>query len=169
MEIFVGNLPFDITEQQIKDKFAECGEVSNVRMLTDKITGRFRGIAFVSFVNDDDARNALDNLNGVDLGGRPMRIEKDKGIDHRFNGFGGSFAPKKRGFNQRSQKRNFSREDGQSENSDKPFKKSFKGFKRSQGASKYAGKKGKDFRFKREGDFRKAPKREERPRSRIFE
>ena len=112
MEIFVGNLPFEITEEQIKDKFAECGEVSNVRMLTDKRTGRFRGIAFVSFVNDDDARNALDNFNGVDLGGRPMRIEKDKGIDHRFNGFGGSFAPKKKFAKKEfSRKKDFTRKD----------------------------------------------------------
>ena len=129
MEIFVGNLPFDITEEQIKDKFAECGEVSNVRMLTDKRTGRFRGIAFVSFVNDDDARNALDNFNGVDLGGRPMRIEKDRGIDHRFNGFGGSFAPKKRFAKKEfSQNKDFPKK--RFSQTRKPFKKNedFNGF-----------------------------------------
>lgn len=170
MEIFVGNLPFDITEQNIKDKFSEIGEVASVRMLTDKLTGRFRGIAFVSFDDDDVARNAIDILDGADLGGRPMRVDKNKAIEYRFNGFGGGFAPKKKEFKSRPQKRNFSQEGEQSEDSTKPFKKSFKDFKkRPHNTSKYAGKKGKDFRFKRDdGDFKRTPKHEERPRSRIF-
>ncbi len=107
MEIFVGNLPFDVTEQDIREKFAECGEVSNVKMLFDKMSGRFRGIAFVSFEDESQAKGAVANLNGVDLGGRPMRIDFSRGIEHRFNGFGGGFAPRKKFF--KNDNRNFSR------------------------------------------------------------
>ncbi len=108
MEIFVGNLPFDVTEQDIREKFAECGEVSNIKMLFDKMSGRFRGIAFVSFEDDSQARDAVANLNGVDFGGRPMRIDFSKGIERRFNGFGGGFAPKKKFF--KNDNRDFPRE-----------------------------------------------------------
>ncbi|MBQ6534165.1 MAG: hypothetical protein IJI37_03265 [Opitutales bacterium] len=95
MEIFVGNLPFDITEGEIREKFGECGTVSSVKMLTDKLSGRFRGIAFVSFDDDEQAKAAVEKLNGADLGGRPMRVDISRSIDRRFNGFGAGFAPKR--------------------------------------------------------------------------
>lgn len=91
MEIFVGNLPFDITEQEIRDKFAECGAVSNVKMLMDKFSGRFRGIAFVSMDDQAQAEKAVETLNGVELGGRPMKVDKSRERGDRFNGFGGGF------------------------------------------------------------------------------
>ena len=170
MEIFVGNLPFDITEQQIKDKFSECGEVSGVRMLTDKMTGRFRGLAFVSYDDDDIAHTAIETFDGVELGGRPMRVDKCKAIEHRFNGFGGGFAPKKKEFKPRQQNRNFApRDENKDDNSFRPFKKGKDFKKRPFGAPKGAGRKGKDFRFKREdGDFPRSSRRDERPRSRVF-
>jgi len=95
MEIFVGNLPFDITEGDIKEKFSECGTVASVKMLTDKLSGRFRGIAFVSFDDDEQAKAAVEKLNGADLGGRPMRVDISRSIDRRFNGFGAGFSPKR--------------------------------------------------------------------------
>ena len=91
MEIFVGNLPFDITEQEIRDKFAEIGAVSNVKMLMDKFSGRFRGIAFVSMDDQAQAEKAVETLNGVDLGGRPMKVDRSRERSERFNGFGGGF------------------------------------------------------------------------------
>lgn len=91
MEIFVGNLPFDITEQEIRDKFAEIGVVSNVKMLMDKFSGRFRGIAFVSMDDQAQAEKAVETLNGADLGGRPMKVDKSRERGDRFNGFGGGF------------------------------------------------------------------------------
>ena len=78
MEIFVGNLPFDITEQEIRDKFAEIGAVSNVKMLMDKFSGRFRGIAFVSMDDQAQAEKAVETLNGADLGGRPMKVDRSR-------------------------------------------------------------------------------------------
>ncbi len=116
MEIFVGNLPFDVTEQEIREKFAEIGEVSNVKMLFDKLSGRFRGIAFVTFEDDSQARLAVEKLNGEDFGGRPLRLDISRGIEHRFNGFGGGFAPKKKFF--KNNNRNFFRANDNRENND---------------------------------------------------
>lgn len=97
MEIFVGNLPFDITEQEIRDKFAECGAVSNVKMLMDKFSGRFRGIAFVSMDDEQQAQTAIETLDGVELGGRPMKVDRSRERTERFNGFGGGFRPRNSG------------------------------------------------------------------------
>lgn len=98
MEIFVGNLPFDVTEQEITDVFAAYGAVSAVKMLMDKMTGRFRGIAFVTMSDDAQAQQAMDALNGKDLGGRPMRIDKTRERSDRFNGEGGGFGGNRGGF-----------------------------------------------------------------------
>ena len=92
MEIFVGNLPFDITEQEVADAFAQHGTVSKIKMLTDRETGRFRGIAFVTMDDDTQAKAAVDALNEKDLGGRPMRVSQSRGKDERpprFSGFSG--------------------------------------------------------------------------------
>lgn len=91
MEIFVGNLPFDITEQEIRDVFAKYGAISNIKMLTDKFTGRFRGIAFVTIDDDASAQKAIEEMNGADLGGRPMRLDRTRPREERFSGFGGGF------------------------------------------------------------------------------
>lgn len=68
MDIFVKNLPFEITEQEINEAFARYGEVSGVKMLFDKESGRFRGMAFVTMQNFSEAQAAIDSLNGADLG-----------------------------------------------------------------------------------------------------
>lgn len=112
MEIFVGNLPFSITEQEIRDAFAPHGTVDSVKMLMDKFSGRFRGIAFVVMSDDAQAQAAIAALNGVELGGRPMRVDQSRERTPRFNGFGGSydkkdggeFRPRRGGFRPR---RNF--------------------------------------------------------------
>ena len=97
MEIFVGNLPFNITEREIIDTFAKHGEVSAVKMLKDKQTGRFRGIAFVTMPDDSQANVAIEALNNVELGGRPMRVDRSRERVRRFNGFGGGFRGSRRG------------------------------------------------------------------------
>ena len=91
MDIFVSNLPFQITEREISEAFAAHGEVSGVKMLFDKVSGRFRGMAFVSMARPADAEAAIAALNGADLGGRPMRVDRSRPREERFNGFGGGF------------------------------------------------------------------------------
>ena len=98
MDIFVKNLPFEITEQEINEAFARYGEVSGVKMLFDKESGRFRGMAFVTMQNFSEAQAAIDSLNGADLGGRPMRVEVSRPREQRITGFGGGFSREKRSF-----------------------------------------------------------------------
>jgi len=102
MEIFVGNLPFDITEQEVKDAFAVHGAVAAVKMLTDRISGRFRGIAFVTMDDEAQAQAAISALNNADLKGRPMRVDQSRERTQRFGGFGGGFSkPREGGFRPR--------------------------------------------------------------------
>ncbi len=73
--IYVGNLPFSSTEEEVRDLFAAYGEVGSVKLISDRETGRPRGFGFVE-MNDADADSAIQALNGKDLGGRTLRINE---------------------------------------------------------------------------------------------
>ena len=73
--IYVGNLPFSATETEVRDLFAAHGTVESVRLMTDRDTGRPRGFGFVE-MGDGDAARAIQALNGVDFGGRSLRINE---------------------------------------------------------------------------------------------
>ena len=92
MNIFVGSLPFKIQESELKQYFEEYGEVSSVKIITDKFTGRSKGFAFVEMPDDASAQKAIDALNGSDIGGRPAVVnqaEEKKERDNRGGGGGG--------------------------------------------------------------------------------
>lgn len=72
-KLFVGNLPYSATEDQLRDMAAEFGEVLSVRIITDQYTGRSRGFGFIEMENADAA---LSQLNGKELDGRPLRINE---------------------------------------------------------------------------------------------
>jgi RNA recognition motif-containing protein len=72
--IYVGNLSFQTTEQALSDLFAEHGKVDNVAIITDRISGRSRGFAFVEMANDAEAKAAMEAINGRELDGRPLRV-----------------------------------------------------------------------------------------------
>lgn len=76
MDIFVGNLNFRMEEDQLEQLFAEFGEVSSVRIMKDKITGRARGFGFVSMPNESEADAAITSLDGREIQGRPLRVNK---------------------------------------------------------------------------------------------
>ncbi|MDZ7935201.1 MAG: RNA-binding protein [Emticicia sp.] len=91
MNIFVGSLPFKIEESELKQYFEEYGEVSSVKIITDKFTGRSKGFAFVEMPDDASAQKAIDALNGNDIGGRPAVVnqaEEKKERDNRGGGGG---------------------------------------------------------------------------------
>ena len=90
MEVFVGNLPFDLTKKALIDAFREFGEIGIVRMMFDA-QNRFRGIAYVEFVEDDCARRAIAEMNGKEIGGRVVKVDYARPLRPRFNGFGGAF------------------------------------------------------------------------------
>ncbi len=73
--IYVGNLPYSATEDELRDLFGQHGEVTSVKLISDRDTGRFRGFGFVE-MDDNDAGAAIETLNGSDFGGRSLRVNE---------------------------------------------------------------------------------------------
>lgn len=73
--IYVGNIPFGATEDEIRNMFAQYGEVQSIKFINDRETGRFRGFGFVE-MNEEDAKAAITALNGAQVGGRSLRINE---------------------------------------------------------------------------------------------
>ena len=98
MNIFVGSLPFRLEETELRTRFEEFGEVSSVKIITDKFSGRSKGFGFVEMPDDAAAQKAIDALNGTDIGGRAVVVNKSeerKRDDSR--GGGGNFRGGNRG------------------------------------------------------------------------
>jgi len=72
--LYVGNLNFKTDEEGLKSFFAQNGAVVSARIITDKETGRSRGFGFVEMETDDEASNTIEQLDGQELDGRPLRI-----------------------------------------------------------------------------------------------
>jgi RNA recognition motif-containing protein len=88
--IYVGNLPFRATEEQVRDLFSQYGQVDSIAMITDRETGKFRGFCFVE-MGDADADNAIRALNNFQMDGRALRINEAMPRDsQRSSGGGGS-------------------------------------------------------------------------------
>ena len=88
-KIYVGNLPFSSTEDELRDLFGRHGDVQSVNVITDRETGRARGFAFVEMGNAGDAANAIKDLDGSELGGRNLRVNEAE--DKPRGGGGGGF------------------------------------------------------------------------------
>lgn len=88
--LYVGNLAFQTAEDVIRDVFEEVGEVTDVKLITDRETGRSRGFAFVTMATDEAAQKAISELDGASLDGRPLRVnEAEERRDRRGPGGGG--------------------------------------------------------------------------------
>ena len=74
-KIYVGNLPWRTTDDELKEHFAAYGSVNSVAIITDRETGRSRGFAFVE-MDDEGADKAIQEANGKELGGRPLRVNE---------------------------------------------------------------------------------------------
>ena len=75
--LFVGNLPFDTTESQVKQLIEGDGRtVRSVKIISDKETGRSRGFAFVDLDSEEEAKAAISELDGKDFGGRPLKVNE---------------------------------------------------------------------------------------------
>ena len=94
MSIFVGNLPFRAEQEDVAELFAPFGEVANCALPLERDTGRKRGFAFVELVDPDSEDRAIDALQGAELMGRPLRINK---AEPRSPGGGGG-APRRGGY-----------------------------------------------------------------------
>jgi RNA recognition motif-containing protein len=95
MKIFVGSLPFSVQDDDLREYFEEYGEVTSATVIMDKISGRSRGFGFVEMADDAEAQKAIEELNGAELSGRTIVVNKaeDKRDDRRggggFSGGGG--------------------------------------------------------------------------------
>lgn len=76
IKLFVGNLPWSATDQDLHQLFSQAGQVSSASVVTDRQTGRSRGFGFVEFSNDDEGRAAIDKLNGQDMDGRAITVNE---------------------------------------------------------------------------------------------
>ena len=88
--LYVGNLSFHTTEEALQGAFANCGDVTEVKIMLDRDTGRSRGFGFVVMGTETDAKNAISQMNGVELDGRQLRVnEADQRRDRPGGGGGG--------------------------------------------------------------------------------
>jgi RNA recognition motif-containing protein len=87
-KIYVGNMPFTTTEEEIRTLFGEAGAVTSVSVITDRFTGRSRGFAFVE-MNDADAEKAVQMLNGRKIGDRALVVNEARPMGERKPGGGG--------------------------------------------------------------------------------
>lgn len=88
MKLYVGNMPFAMTEDDLRDLFAQHGEVVSANVITDRNTGRARGFGFVE-MNDDDAQTAMSALNETEVMGRKIIVNQAKPRRDRGGGGGG--------------------------------------------------------------------------------
>lgn len=83
MNIYVGNLPYKIDEDQLKALFEQFGEVVSTRIVKDKFTGNAKGFAFVEMADKDEAQRAIDELNGSEFEGRNIRVNEARPREER--------------------------------------------------------------------------------------
>jgi RNA recognition motif-containing protein len=84
--IYVGNLPFSATEDEVRDLFAAHGAVTSVTLIVDRETGRLRGFGFVEMEDDQDANAAIEALNGSELQGRSLTVNVARPREERRGG-----------------------------------------------------------------------------------
>jgi len=83
MNIYVGNLSYSMSEDELRAAFAAHGEVSSVKILTDRETGRSRGFGFVEMPNHSEGETAINQLNGKEVGGRALRVNEARPRERR--------------------------------------------------------------------------------------
>ncbi len=92
-KIYVGNLSFNMDDQQLSDLFANFGTVESAKIVTDRDTGRSKGFAFIEMSSENEANEAISKLNGTEQLGRSMNVSEAKPMAPRENrgGGGGGF------------------------------------------------------------------------------
>ena len=88
MNIYVGNLSRDVTEDDLKEAFEAFGELASVNVIKDKFSGKSRGFGFVEMPSEDEAKSAVDGLNGTDLKGESLNVNeaRPRTDNHRSGG-----------------------------------------------------------------------------------
>jgi cold-inducible RNA-binding protein len=88
-KLYVGNLPFNTTENELQELFSQAGAVQEVTLMQDRFTGKSRGFAFVTMGSDEEAQNAISKLNGHAIEGRQLTVNEARPRESRPPGGGG--------------------------------------------------------------------------------
>ncbi len=94
MSIYVGNLSFDVTQEDLSSVFSEYGTVKRVYLPTDRETGRMRGFGFVEMESETDEDTAIETLDGAEWMGRELRVNKARPRENNRNSSGGGYRNK---------------------------------------------------------------------------
>src|SRR4029078_11585653 len=89
MRLYVGNLSYDVNNEQLEDMFREFGNDRSAQVVMDRDTGRSKGFGFVEMSDDNAARSAITGLNEKDFGGRAVTVNEDRPREERGGGGGG--------------------------------------------------------------------------------
>ena len=89
VKLYVGNISFNMTEQDLENEFGNFGQVNSASIVTDRETGRSRGFAFVEMDASEAAQAAIQSLNGKDIDGRPLTVNEARPKEDRGGGGGG--------------------------------------------------------------------------------
>ena len=96
-KLYVGNLSFDTTENDLQDAFQGFGPVTEVNLIMDRATGRSRGFAFVTMATEDGAKAAIEGMSNRALNGRTLTVNESRPREERSGGGGGGFGGRGRG------------------------------------------------------------------------
>jgi RNA recognition motif-containing protein len=88
-KLYVGNLPYDVTENDLQDLFSQQGPVTEVNVMQDRVTGKARGFGFVTMATTEGATAAIENLNAKDWKGRALTVNEARPREDRAGGGGG--------------------------------------------------------------------------------
>jgi RNA recognition motif-containing protein len=97
-KLYVGNLAFQTTSQDLQELFGQAGTVQSASVVEDRDTGRSRGFAFVEMSTNAEAAAAISQFNGKELGGRPLKVNEAKPRENRGGGGGRSFSNNRGGY-----------------------------------------------------------------------
>jgi len=88
-KLYIGNLSFKVTEDELQEKLSEFGQVESVKIITDRDTGQSKGFGFAEMSSDAEANAAISGLNGKDLGGRALKVNEARPQERGGRGGGG--------------------------------------------------------------------------------
>jgi RNA recognition motif-containing protein len=83
MKVYVGNLAFSVKEDELREKFASYGELTEVTIIMDRMSGRSKGFGFVTFADDEAAKKAIAELDGKEFQGRNLKVNEARPMEER--------------------------------------------------------------------------------------
>ncbi|HED05420.1 MAG TPA: RNA-binding protein [Ignavibacteria bacterium] len=92
MKVYVGNLPFTVDQEKLKELFASYGEAEEIIVISDKFSGRSKGFGFITFKDEESAKKAIAEMNDKEIEGRKLKVNEAKPMEDR---------PPRKNFNQR--------------------------------------------------------------------